>query len=210
MNETAVEFKSGAIKLEGLLAIPEKGGPFAGAVVCHPHPLHGGSMDNNVVEAICQAMWREGVATLRFNFRGVGASEGEHGGGVAEREDVKAAIEFMAGRKEIIPGLVLAGYSFGARVALSITFEPSEVARIIAVALPVSAPIGPPPRAPWRQPIVLIAGDRDRFCAAPDIASFHAAISDRSRLIFIAGADHFFLGFETELAREIQNAVESA
>ena len=86
-----------------------------GAVICHPHPMYGGSMDNNVVEAIIAAMWRRGYATLRFNFRGVGASEGEYDGGEGEAEDARAAVEFLAAQPDIDRGAIaLAGYSFGA------------------------------------------------------------------------------------------------
>ena len=90
MNEKHVTFRSGELTLEGLIAKPGGGAP--AAVVCHPHPLYGGSMYNNVVEAILEALWQRGFATLRFNFRGVGASEGEHSGGVGEGDDAKAAM----------------------------------------------------------------------------------------------------------------------
>ncbi|MGH7935311.1 MAG: alpha/beta hydrolase, partial [Candidatus Binataceae bacterium] len=80
MKEQRVTFKSDSLTLEGLLAKPESGAPARGGVVCHPHPLYGGSMYNNVVDAVLNAMWELGWATLRFNFRGVGESEGEHSG----------------------------------------------------------------------------------------------------------------------------------
>ncbi len=93
MNEIPVSFRSGDLTLEGLIANP--GGNAPAAVVCHPHPMYGGSMYNNVVDAILAAMWQTGYATLRFNFRGVGASEGEHDGGPGEVDDAIAATAFM-------------------------------------------------------------------------------------------------------------------
>src|SRR5271167_354933 len=93
MDEKQVSFRSGDLTLEGLLANPGGGAP--AAIVCHPHPLYGGSMYNNVVDAILEAMWPAGYATLRFNFRGVGGSEGEHDGGRGEVDDALAALAFI-------------------------------------------------------------------------------------------------------------------
>src|ERR1700720_4593000 len=118
MRENQVTFRLGALSLEGLLAAG--GGDSPAAVVCHPHPSYGGSMLNNVVEAILAAMWQLGYATLRFNFRGVGGSEGEHDGGRGEAEDAAAAMAFLLSQPGVRKtGAVMAGYSFGAMVAVS-------------------------------------------------------------------------------------------
>ncbi len=85
MIESHVVFRSAELQLEGLIALPESRAAGA-AVVCHPHPMYGGSMHNNVVEAVLDALWRRGFATLRFNFRGVGGSEGEYDGGEGLKE----------------------------------------------------------------------------------------------------------------------------
>src|SRR5271170_1163538 len=115
MSEIQVSFRSGDLTLEGLFANPGANAP--AVVVCHPHPLYGGSMHNNVVEAILAAMWQAGYATLRFNFRGVGVSEGEHEGGPGEADDAAAAMSFLLAqpgvRKE---NAAMTGYSFGAMV----------------------------------------------------------------------------------------------
>ena len=120
MKEEPIIFSSGELTLEGMIANPASVVE-RGAVVCHPHPLYGGSMYNNVVEAALEAMWRLRWATLRFNFRGVGESEGEHGGGRGEAEDAAAAVRFIA--RELTgsgsPKIVLAGYSFGAMAAMN-------------------------------------------------------------------------------------------
>src|SRR5271168_3068545 len=113
MQEVQVTFRSGDLTLEGLIANP--GGNAPAAVVCHPHPLYGGSMYNNVVDAVVEAMGQRNWAVLRFNFRGVGSSEGEHSGGVGEAEDAVAAAGFLAEHLGLpLKQVVVAGYSFGA------------------------------------------------------------------------------------------------
>src|SRR6266540_978811 len=114
----AVTFPSGELSLEGLLHLPEQT-PAPGIVVCHPHPMYGGDMHNNVVDAICDTAVAEGIAALRFNFRGAGASEGRYDNGVGEQDDVRAALTYLRGLPEVDSARVaLAGYSFGAAVAL--------------------------------------------------------------------------------------------
>lgn len=111
MKEERVTFKSGDLTLEGMIAYPDGAGPHRAAVVCHPHPLYGGSMYNNVVDAVLEAMHARGFATLRFNFRGVGQSEGEFDNGNGEADDTVAAIRFLIAQKGVrAAGAVLAGY----------------------------------------------------------------------------------------------------
>ena len=92
MQIKRVEFPCGEITLEGIFALPEGEGPFGLVVVCHPHPLYGGNMYNNVVHAVCEKLGQKKIAWLKFNFRGVGESGGSFAGGVGEKEDLKAAI----------------------------------------------------------------------------------------------------------------------
>ena len=207
MNEIQVSFRSGDLTLEGLLASP--GGNAPAAVVCHPHPLYGGSMFNNVVEAILAAMWQAGYATLRFNFRGVGASEGEHDGGPGEVDDAVAAMAFLLAQ----PGVrkedaVMAGYSFGAMVAVSAGFERAEIARIVAVALPLAMADARIPDGASK-PVLLVSGDRDSYSPVAGLQALKSKIGDSARLEIIAGADHFFGGREAELSRVIAAALAS-
>ena len=193
MNEASVAIPSGELKLEGLIARPAGGAEARGAVVCHPHPLYGGSMHNNVVEAVLKALWRCGYATLRFNFRGVGESEGEHSGGVGETDDAKAALRFLLAQ----PGIakhhaVMSGYSFGAAVAMRAGAEMTEVDAVALVALPVG--MGDFSQPTSNKKIVLIAGDRDTYCPRPRITE--VAKGCGGRLNIIEGADHFFGGYE--------------
>ncbi len=205
MNEIQVSFRSGDLTLEGLLANPGANAP--AAVVCHPHPLYGGSMYNNVVDAILAAMWQAGYATLRFNFRGVGASEGEHDGGPGEVDDAVAAMTYLLAqsgvRKE---GAVMAGYSFGAMVAVSAGYERAEIARIVAVALPLAMADARIP-AGASKPVLLVSGDRDSYSPVAGLQALKSKIGDSARLEVVAGADHFFGGREAVLGRVIGAAL---
>src|ERR1700680_2219706 len=138
MKEQHVIFPSGALTLEGLFAQPEGLKTVRGAVVCHPHPLYGGSMYNNVVDAVLAAMWKKEWATLRFNFRGVGESEGEHGGGAGEAEDAAAAIAFLTSQAGVPrEGAVLAGYSFGSIATVNASSKIKNLGGLVLVALPI-------------------------------------------------------------------------
>jgi len=205
MNEIQVSFRSGDLTLEGLLANP--GGNAPAAVVCHPHPLYGGSMFNNVVEAILTPMWHAGYATLRFNFRGVGASEGEHDGGPGEVDDAVAATAFLLAqsgvRKE---GAVMAGYSFGAMVAVTAGYERAEIARIVAVALPLAMADARIPDGAAK-PVLMVSGDRDSYSPVAGLQALKSRIGGSARLEIVAGTDHFFGGHEAELSRVLGAAL---
>ncbi len=199
MKEESVNISSGELKLEGLMARPA--GSSRAAVVCHPHPLYGGSMHNNVVEAILEALWKLGYTTLRFNFRGVGASEGEHSGGVGEADDAKAAMRFLLTQPAIASdATIMAGYSFGAAVAMRAGAELSEVATIAAIALPIGMSDFSSVAQSGKK-IVLAAGDRDNYCPKPGITEL--AESSGAKLKIIEGADHFFGGYENALTEAL-------
>ncbi len=204
MVEQETTFKSGELTLEGRFANP--GGGVRAAIVCHPHPMYGGSMYNNVVEAVLSAMWRLGYATLRFNFRGVGESEGEHDGGVGEVDDARAALEFLAAQAGVRPqDAVMAGYSFGASVAMRAGSAEGGVARMVAVALPIA--MMPMASVVTSKPILLASGDRDSYSPIPKLKELTAKLGASARLEVIAGADHFFGGYEDRLAETIENAI---
>src|SRR5271168_4857001 len=207
MNEIQVSFRSGELTLEGLLANP--GGDAPAAVVCHPHPMYGGSMFNNVVDAMLAALWQAGYATLRFNFRGVGGSEGEYDGGPGEVDDAVAAMALLLAqpgvRKE---GAVMAGYSFGAMVAVSAGYERAEIARIVAVALPLAMAEARIPDGASK-PILMVSGDRDSYSPVAGLRALQSKIGDSARLEIVSGTDHFFGGREAELSRAISAALAS-
>jgi uncharacterized protein len=209
MKEQQVTFPSDSLALEGLLSRPDDGAQVRGGVVCHPHPLYGGSMYNNVVDAVLAAMWKKEWATLRFNFRGVGASEGEHGGGVGEAEDAAAAVAYLTSQPGIREdGAVLAGYSFGSIAAMAAASKIANLGALVLVALPLKmADV----RAlkDFAGPIVMAAGDGDMYCPATQLEALHKELGARAQLRIIPGADHFFGGFEVELADAIESMLEA-
>ncbi len=192
-----VAIPCGDITLEGLLHLPDGGGPFPGAVICHPHPQYGGDMYNNVVGALVRAALHGGFAALRFNFRGVGESEGTHAGGQAEPDDVKATCTFLAGQTEIDSERVaLAGYSFGAAMALLAAPDVSP-AGLALVSLPTVAGALSPPGGAF--PLLLVSGDRDEYSDTAALARLAEAAGESARLEVMPGVDHFWLGSDDRL-----------
>lgn len=167
-------------------------GPSAGLLLCHPHPLYGGDMDNPVIVRAAEVAQGLGLATLRFNFRGVGASAGSHGGGVAERDDVKAALARM--RSVVAAGgpVGLLGYSFGAWVAAHVAAEPGAGLPLCLVAPPLGM-LDWTTVPPARPDLLVVAGNRDSYCPLPDLERFTARLAG-ARTAVIEGADHFFFG----------------
>jgi alpha/beta superfamily hydrolase len=208
MNEEQITFPSGELTLEGMIAKPGTATLERGAVVCHPHPLYGGSMYNNVVEAVLEAMWRLGWATLRFNFRGVGPSEGEHSGGTREADDAAAAVGFMAGELAVSSQkIALAGYSFGALAAMNAA-KLTDLGALVLIALPLRMAEADALKQ-FNAPLVLTAGDRDNYCPPAQLQAIHQALGSRAQLKIISGADHFFGGYEADLADALESMLRS-
>jgi alpha/beta superfamily hydrolase len=204
MTESRITFPCGDLKLEGLITLPE-GEASGAAVVCHPHPMYGGSMHNNVVEAVLEALWQRRFATLRFNFRGVGDSEGEYDGGEGELDDARQAVAFLAS-KATVESVLLAGYSFGASVSLRAGFSDPAVNRLLLVALPVAVMNGGPPDS-VSKPILLVSGDRDSYSPVEPLTNLVSKLGSHARLEILAGADHFFGGYEAQLSALIGAAL---
>ena len=177
------------VALESRLAVPP-GAP-AGVVICHPHPLYGGDMDNPVVVRVQQVCADLGLATLRFNFRGVGGSSGTHGGGGAEQDDARAALDALSAATGARP-LAIAGYSFGAWVAALVGYHDARVTALALIA---------PPLAMYdfggvegkRVPTLAVAGSADPYCPAGDFQRFTERFAWVTPAV-IEGADHFFFG----------------
>jgi len=203
VSDERLAIASGELQLEGVLQLPEGvGAPIAGVVVCHPHPLYGGDMWNDVVEQVCRELQASGLAALRFNFRGVGGSQGEHGAGVGERDDVWAALDVLRSRAEIDSArLGLAGYSFGGGVALNA--GPAAGVKALAA-------ISAPPRMidftamrGFEIPVLLIAGDRDEFAPADTLPQLAIALGAKAEVTIVPGADHFWWGHARELRKGV-------
>ena len=209
MKEEQITFSSGELTLEAMIARPTISTVERGAVICHPHPLYGGSMYNNVVEAALEAMWRLGWATLRFNFRGVGQSGGEHGGGSGEADDAAAAMRFMARELALSPQkMVLAGYSFGAMAALNAASKFTDLGALVLIALPLRMADADALKQ-FNAPLVLAAGDHDNYCPPAQLQAIHQALGSRAQFKIISGADHFFGGYEAELADALEGMLKS-
>jgi alpha/beta superfamily hydrolase len=155
-------------------------------------------MQNNVVVALCEALAAQGFAALRFNFRGVGRSGGTHGGGEREREDAGAALDFLASQPDVDASrLGLAGYSFGAVVALS-----TDDRRLAAIAA-VSPPLADKPPLKLTCPTLFVFGERDNIAPPRNLERAGIELPEGSRIVVVPGADHFWLGFEDTLADEV-------
>jgi uncharacterized protein len=187
--------------LEALVEVPDG---FAGgdcAVVCHPHPLYGGTMQNKVVHSTARALQERGYATLRFNFRGVGASTGAFDDGRGETQDALAACDYALARW---PGarLTLAGFSFGAFVAYQAAGLRPAV-RLYTIAPPVGRfdfAEHPAPRVPW----VVIQGDRDELVDHARVLEWARQAAPPPTVVVVAGAEHFFHGRLSELKDAVQ------
>jgi uncharacterized protein len=185
MMEEIIHFTSGGLRLAGALA--RRTGS-RGVIITHPHPLYGGDMDNPVVLTIRQAYLQKGFSTLRFNFRGVGASEGRFDNGVGERADVQAALTWAAGVG--MTDIDLAGYSFGAWVNAGIT---AGCGRMLMVSPPVAFMNFDPPVAIERLSLI-VTGSRDEIAPPAVIAGYRSAWNPAAAFEVISGADHFYTG----------------
>jgi alpha/beta superfamily hydrolase len=186
------------VSLDGGLSQPA-GTAKGQALILHPHPLYGGSMHNNVVEALLRGALAAGWGALRFNFRGVGGSTGTHDGGRGEQEDVVAAAAWLAQHH---PGpLAIMGYSFGTLVGAATAARVPDLAAGVWVAPPLA--MGE--LAPWPPdagPLLLIAGDDDEFGRVEALGAYAAGLGARGRLLALEGVDHFFWGLESVLVSE--------
>jgi len=200
-------FEGPAGRIEAILKEPAAPVTRA-AIVCHPHPLFGGTMHNKVVYRIARAFQDAGFAVLRFNFRGAGRSEGEHDEGRGEKDDLRAAIKFI---EEKYPGaeIWLAGFSFGAAVLLRAAACDDRVRAIVAVGVPISK-YDFSEIARCRKPKLFVQGSLDQFGSVGDLERFFAALEEPKKLKIIEGADHFFEGRLTELAEAVSGFIRSA
>jgi len=189
-------------RLEALLWTTLVADPPVVAVVCHPHPMFGGTMHNKVVFHTAKALHERGVPVLRFNFRGVGLSEGVHDKGRGEQDDVRAALDYLAGE---FPGrpILLAGFSFGAWVGLRVACDDARVAELIGLGIPVNI-FDMAFLQACQKPKLIIHGGNDQFGQPQIVVELFAALPEPKRLVIVEGADHFFIGHLTELRAAIE------
>jgi alpha/beta superfamily hydrolase len=186
--------------LEALAAVPVAFDGKSAAIVCHPHPLHGGTLHNKVVHTMARTFEEMGLASVRFNFRGVGASAGTFEDGVGETEDARAAADWARQRWPGIE-LWLAGFSFGVFVAARLAADAQvapRVRRLVSVAPPVRRFVEPgwvSPSAPW----LIVQGDADDLVDVNEVRRWVGSQMPPPRLIVLEGVGHYFHGRLHEL-----------
>jgi alpha/beta superfamily hydrolase len=176
------------------------------ALVCHPHPLYGGTLHNKVVFHAMKALNSFGYPVLRFNFRGAGLSQGEHDHGNGEVEDVRTALDWLD--REFHLPLIFAGFSFGAAVGLRVACPDTRVAAVIGLGLPV-VPIDDriydfESLQGCVTPKLFVSGDRDQFGPRMKLQRVVEALPEPKKLVIVEGADHFFEGRLRELRETIE------
>ncbi len=192
---------SGSLQLEAILRTPREDTLRGAAVVCHPHPMYGGTLDNRVVYRTAKAAIEAGFAALRFNFRGVGASSGSFDEGDGEREDAAAAIDWLAARYPGLP-LALAGFSFGSWVGLQAAVQDEKVRALVGLGLPLNF-YDFSFLMENSKPALYIVGTQDEFCAPDRLNLLERRLPATSRIRRIEGADHFF----KEQLEEVQQLI---
>jgi uncharacterized protein len=192
-------------RLEALLEEPEEGEPRFVALVCHPHPLHGGTMHNKVVFRLARGLRQAGAVVLRFNFRGVGASEGEHAHMVGEVEDARAALDWLRAR---YPGLgfALAGFSFGARVVTRLGCQMEGAAFLMAAGFPTRIQGTTDYLEHCRAPKIFLQSTNDQFGPRVEFEDAYARFREPKQLMWVESADHFFAGALEELEEKVREA----
>jgi len=179
-------------RLECILMKPDAA-PVAAAVVCHAHPRHGGVMHFKVVFRAARALQQAGVAALRFNFRGVGRSEGTHDDGRGEQDDVRAALDEVARRFPGLP-LVAGGFSFGSNMALRAGCGDARVRALFALGFPLSMVPDASFLGGCQKPRLFVQGEQDQFGSGAQIKELVERLPEPRSLVVVPAADHFFTG----------------
>jgi alpha/beta superfamily hydrolase len=197
-------FEGPAGRLEAILKEPATEVTRA-AIVCHPHPMFGGTMHNKVVFRIARAFQDAGFLVLRFNFRGTGKSEGTHDDGRGEQDDLRAAIQFVEDKYRA-PEIWLAGFSFGAAVVLRAGCAAKRVHALVAAGTPVSK-YDFSHVSPCNKPKLFVQGALDEFGSAEDLMRFVATLAGINQVNIIEGADHFFEGHLPEVFQAVSDFI---
>lgn len=211
MASKVVTFRSGPLTLEGVLEVPDSATPQPAVVVCHPHPRMGGSMANNVVMAVCFGLRQAGIGSFRFNFRGVGGSQGSYSNGVGEQADITAAISFLSGQDGVDPDrLGLAGYSFGSRMALSVVQSEERVKALALISPPAEPELMEKSLRVFKGSKFVLMGSMDNFITLEIIPDFLRYLLKPEEYRIVEGADHFWLGYEPEISRAVADFFTTA
>jgi alpha/beta superfamily hydrolase len=189
-------------RLEALLEEPEDEAPVEAALVCHPHPQHGGTMHNKVVYRLARGLRHAGFVVLRFNYRGVNLSEGVYDEGEGEFQDARACLAYLRARYPQLP-YTLAGFSFGSRIVLRIGCSEPGARRVIAAGFPTIYPKDSFLDT-CQVPRIFVQSTHDRYAPVPEIEKLVRALPEPKTLVFIEAQDHFFAGALPELEEQIR------
>ena len=209
---TITDLRGPAGFLEAILDTPaqstQSGTPRAAVVFAHPHPQHGGTMHTKAVFQGAKGLARIGCAVLRFNFRGVGSSAGAFDSGEGEKEDFRAALDYMAAKYPDVR-LWSAGFSFGAWVALEVGAEDNRVSALIGIAPPVVTSVSGmnytfPNTLASTKPKFFVQGEADEVCPLEGMWSFYAKLEEPKELVVIDAANHLFEGQAAEVGEALE------
>jgi hypothetical protein len=181
-------------RLEALLNAGNPDAPYA-ALVCHPHPLHGGTMHNKVVYHAAKALNSFGLPVLRFNFRGTGLSEGSHDEGRGERDDIRAALDWL--QNEYSRPVIFTGFSFGAATGLKACCSDPRVPGLISLGTPLAVQerlYTYSYLSDCSKPKLMVSGDHDQFAPVANLRELFRLSAEPKQLVLVEGADHFFEG----------------
>jgi hypothetical protein len=201
MSIRKIEIPNGPVDLEGMIFIPEGEGPFSLVVLCHPHPLYGGNMFNNVVQAVGAVLGEKGLAWLKFNFRGVGRSGGRYSDGIGERDDARSALSFAENQERVNPAKIgICGYSFGSTVAFAAAAMDPRVKAVAGI-----SPFIEPPDLLDRcfSPKLFVTGTGDEFVDPQALERQVKKLSGPKELILFPGVDHFWSEGEGAMAEKV-------
>ena len=193
-------------RLEAIIKEPQ-GEPRGGALICHPHPLGGGTMHNKVVFRAAAGLLDAGLVALRFNFRGVGLSTGEHDDGIGEKDDVRTALDYLAERYPGQP-ITLAGFSFGSRVGTEVAMNDGRVVRLISIGTPVDKYSDYDFLEGLQKPILFVHGDSDEFGALENVKVLVERVkadNPDTTLVYFENCGHFFDKHLNELREAIKD-----
>jgi alpha/beta superfamily hydrolase len=195
-------------RLEALVKQPA-GSARGAAVVCHPHPIHGGTMHTKAVYRAAQALNDAGLVVLRFNFRGVGASTGSYDDGIGERNDLEAALDWLEAEYPELP-LVVGGHSFGSMIGLSVGADDERVVALLGLGLPVDMDqYDYSFLAEADKPVLVVQGENDEFGAGDSVSKLLAPLGAHITLVRIPGSDHYFTHRLDELRATVRGYYES-
>lgn len=198
MKQQAITFPCGSLKLQGYYYIPDKQGTFPSVIICHPHSLYGGSMDNIIVKRLAGTLTSNNVVSLIFNFRGVGQSQGNFDNGIGEQNDIAAAIDWLLLQPAVDNNRIgLAGYSFGGWVSIPVACHDSRI-KMLALISPVITDDTIEILAGCSKPKLFIVGSNDDVTMPTTIEMAYNSAAEPKQYKLIPQADHFWNGYTNE------------